>query len=188
MSQDAVAARRAARRTSPPALSRGAAAALCLALGLGACTLHDEPPVALATPGAPVKLARAAPAPDVKTVRPSAESDEADATPTIAALPTPQQIFDFHPAGSRPDAWRQPFIIDPNDGPLAKDVRRSAEELKAFLALPKADPKADARLAARHRCGETDIATAKPGCAGPATAPAPQAATPSAVPSAAAAR
>ena len=179
MIEDAAAARRADRRM-PLARFRGAAAALGVALGLGACTLRDEPPVALATPGEPMKLTRAAPAPDVKTVKRSAASDADDVSPTVAALPTPQQIFDFHPAGSRPDAWRQPFVIDPNDGPLAKDVRRSADELKAFLALPKADPKADPRLAARHRCGETDIAAAKPGCAGPATAAAPPAGTPAA--------
>lgn len=165
MNHDAAPARRA---DGAMPLPMGAAAALCLALALGACTLQDDRPVALATPEPPVQLSRTAAVPAVKTVRRSVAEAEDDAGPTTAATPSPQQIFDFHPAGSSADAWRQPFVIDPNDGPLAGEVRRSAAELKAFLALPKMGSKVDPRQATRHRCGETDIAAAKPGCAGPA--------------------
>ena len=181
MMHNAASARRVGGSTAPSrAASARAFGVVSLALALGACMLHDDRPVALAAPEPPPKSARAAASsPDVKTVRRSeAALAEDDAAPTTAATPSPQQIFDFHPAGSRADAWRQPFIIDPNDGPLAADVRRSAAELKAFLALPKVDPKADLRTTARHRCGETDIATAKPGCAAaatPAAVPAPSA-------------
>jgi hypothetical protein len=173
MMHNAASVRRAGAFLAPSARAAGA---LSLALALGACMLHDDRPVALAAPEPAPKAARAAAAPDVKTVRRSeAALAEDDAAPTASATPAPQQIFDFHPAGSRADAWRQPFIIDPNDGPLAADVRRSAAELKAFLALPKVDPKTDLRTAARHRCGETDIATAKPGCAAtPAETPTPR--------------
>lgn len=55
--------------------------------------------------------------PNVKTVRPRgaplvSASDtslrEPDAAPTVvaSAIPSPREIFDFHPAGSRPDTWR----------------------------------------------------------------------------------
>lgn len=129
--------------------------------------------------------------PDVKTVRPrgaprAPASDmslrEPVAAPAVvvAAVPSPRQIFDFHPAGSHPDSWRQPFVIDTNDGPLAADVRRSAAELRAFMADRKAGDartaKADAAATGttRKTCGEMDIATAKPGCG----VPRPLAATP----------
>ena len=78
----------------------------------------------------------------------------------VAAVPTPRQIFDFHPAGSGPDGWRQPFIIDLNDGPLASDVRRSAAELKAY----NAGVRTFAQEVAHRPCSETDVASAKPGC------------------------
>jgi len=78
----------------------------------------------------------------------------------VAAVPTPRQIFVFHPAGSGPDSWRQPFIIDLNDGPLASDVRRSAAELKAY----NAGVRTFSQEAAHRPCSETDVASAKPGC------------------------
>lgn len=79
----------------------------------------------------------------------------------VAAIPSPRDIFDFHHARARPDDWRQPFLIDPNDGPLAADVRRSAAELRAYRAGMKAGTET-----AKRRCGETEVAAAKPGCAG----------------------
>ncbi|MGI3900121.1 MAG: hypothetical protein ACRYGP_05370 [Janthinobacterium lividum] len=80
----------------------------------------------------------------------------------LAAVPSPRDIFDFHPAGSKPNTLRDAFIIDPNDGPLAADVRKTAAELKAFnerLATGTA-------VATKKRCGEDDFAAAKPGCVG----------------------
>lgn len=95
-----------------------------------------------------------------------AQGDEGDAASApkahLAAVPSPREIFDFHPAGSKPDTFREAFIIDPNDGPLSADVRKTAAELKAFndhLGTGTA-------VAAKKRCGENDIAAAKPGCVG----------------------
>ncbi len=33
-------------------------------------------------------------------------------------LPTPREIFDFHPKGLAADQTRQPFLVNPNEGPL----------------------------------------------------------------------
>ena len=85
-------------------------------------------------------------------------------TPThFAAVPSPREIFDFHPAGAKADTFREAFVIDPNDGPLSADVRRSAAELKAYnehLAI-------GTDVAVKKRCGENDVAAAKPGCVAP---------------------
>ncbi len=112
---------------------------------------------------------------DVKTVRargtaraPASDTSAAEpATLTVvaSAVPTPQQIFDFHPPGSAPGSFRQPFIIDPNDGPLRAEVQHSARELSEYLASIKTGTKS----AAHERCSETDVAIAKPGCATPAS-------------------
>ncbi len=110
---------------------------------------------------------------DVKTVRPSGiprapvvdmSQREPAAPPTVeaSAVPTPQQIFDFHPAGSAPGSFRQPFIIDPDDGPLSADVRKTAAELKEFNATMKSG----SAVASSKRCGEMDVAHYKLGCVG----------------------
>ncbi len=114
---------------------------------------------------------------------------------TASAVPSPRQIFDFHPAGSRPDSWRQPFVIDTNDGPLAADVRRSSAELRSFLADQKAGDgpprrggrrggrrgrRAPTGTARKRRCGEMDVAAGKPGCGVPRPRAATAAATPGA--------
>ena len=78
----------------------------------------------------------------------------------MAAVPSAREIFDFHPNRSRPDDWRQPFIIDPNDGPLAADVRRTAEELKVF----NAGLRSAAKTVVVRSCSETDVAARKRGC------------------------
>lgn len=160
---------------------------------LAGCALQGARPVAVAEPGGPPPLA-ASPA-GVRTVRTAARSREDETGPSVAAVPaaatpSPREIFDFHPAGAPADAWRQPFVIDTNDGPLAADVRRSAAELKTFLATsrsgttggttggatgsstggPTLAGKAVPRPGAARRCGETDVATARPGC--PTAAPA----------------
>lgn len=160
------------------AAARPWAALLPMAAILAGCVLQGERPLALAGPDAPTRPAVAAPA-GVGTAR-SAERSRADDGPDpvagaqVAAIPSPRQIFDFHPAGASADAWREPFVIDPNDGPLAADVRRTAAELKAFMAASKADPQGGLKSAGGRRCGETDVATAKPGCPAPARpAPAP---------------
>ena len=113
---------------------------------------------------------------DVKTVRPrggprapASDVSEAEPAPTpvrvASAIPSPRDIFDFHPAGSASSSFRQPFIIDPNDGPLTADVRRTAVELKAF----NEQMKTGTAVAARKACRETDGAAKKPGCVKPAT-------------------
>ena len=144
-------------------------------LALGGCTLQEQRPLALSQPEARPAMVAASPA-RVKTVRPAAGRDDDDeAVPSVAgvpvaALPTPRQIFDFHPPGAPADTWRQPFVIDVNDGPLAADVRKTAAELKAFLATSRGETKVGLRPVGVRRCGETDVATAKPGCSAPALA------------------
>ncbi len=171
------------------------AVALTAALLAGCADVHRgvEAVGRVGPPAAPVAEAEPPPAvaarPDIRTVRPrgaprapAADTSAAEpVAPVVAesAVPSPRQIFDFHPAGSTPDSWRQPFVIDTNDGPLAADVRRSAAELKAFNADQKAAAaraaKADGiRTAAIHRpCGEMDVAAARPGCPAPPPAAAP---------------
>ncbi len=111
--------------------------------------------------------------PDVKTVRPrgsprapnsdTAAVERAGASTVIAsAVPTPQQIFDFHPAGSAPGSFRQPFIIDLNDGPLTADVQRSAKELRDY----NDGRKTGTAIAGNKRCSEMDVAHDKQGCVG----------------------
>jgi hypothetical protein len=78
----------------------------------------------------------------------------------MAAVPSPREIFDFHPNGSHPDHWRQPFIIDPNDGPLAADVRKTAEELRVF----NAGLRSAGKTVVVQSCSETDVAAQKRGC------------------------
>ena len=149
-------------RTAP---FRAAVTSATLALALSACTLHGNPEVALATPEVTAPATAGSGRPAVKTVRPSAASaaDEVAEAP-LSAVPAPRQIFDFHPTGAKPDDWRQPFIIDPNDGPLAADVRRSSAELRSYRAATDHGQTS----AVARRCGENAVATATPGCAGPA--------------------
>ncbi len=105
--------------------------------------------------------------PDIKTVRPrgtprptARDTDAADAAEPAAAIvaasavPSPQQIFDFHPAGSAPGSFRQPFIIDQDDGPLTADVRRTAAELKAF----NSSLRPGTAIAGNKACGEDGVA------------------------------
>lgn len=166
-------------RASGPSRCTWPAVALAL-VALGGCTLQGEPPLALSQPVArPAAVAASPASAPVRTVRATAPRDDDEAVPSVAgvpvaALPTPRQIFDFHPPGSNADTWRQPFVIDANDGPLAADVRRTAAELKAFLAQSRGEAKPGLRTVAARRCGETDVATAKPGCtaAAPAKPPA----------------
>ncbi len=105
-----------------------------LALIAGGCMLQAERPVALATPEAPKTLVVpppvAPPLAGIKTVKRTALSDAGDAAPSGDGIPRADEIFDFHPAGSKADAWRQPFIIDPNDGPLAAYQRQTAKTLR----------------------------------------------------------
>ena len=147
-----------------------ASAAVCLSLASGGCSLSDRHPVALAASEAPVEAT-----PAVRTVRRTALSAADEDGPglgagPIAGTPSPRQIFDFHPPGSGADTWRQPFVIDPNDGPLAGEVRKSAAELRAYLAAAKSHPEGNPQVASPRRCGETDIAAHRAGCVGPAAA------------------
>lgn len=185
------------RHRPPPTARRALVLALAPALLAGCAEMHHgvEAVGRIGSSPVPAEAADAAPAsrPDIKTVRPrgaprAPASDAAAAEPAEAralvasAVPSPRQIFDFHPAGSRPDSWRQPFVIDTGDGPLAADVRRSAAELKAFMAdHARTDAARLDRTATGTtgtRCGEMDVAAKKPGC----TVPRPAAAAAPAVP------
>ena len=99
--------------------------------------------------------------PDVKTVRPrgsprapnsdTAAVERAGASTVIAsAVPTP------------PGSFRQPFIIDLNDGPLTADVQRSAKELRDY----NDGRKTGTAIAGNKRCSEMDVAHDKQGCVG----------------------
>ena len=175
----------------PPTMLRPALALTLAAALLGGCADVHRGVEAVgrvgAPPAAPVAEAEALPSgrPDIKTVRrpgapraPAADTGAAQpvaAPVSEAAVPSPQQIFDFHPAGARPDSWRQPFVIDTSDGPLAADVRRSTAELKAYRADTGRAAKTDtaAAGAVRKPCSEMDVAAAKPGCPAPRPAEAP---------------
>ncbi len=114
--------------------------------------------------------------PDIKTVRPrgaprtpatDTSLREPETVPTVVAtaVPSPRDIFDFHPPGSAPGSFRQPFIIDSSDGPLRAEVQHSAKELHDYMA----GLKTGTQSSDHKRCSETDVATAKPGCVTPAT-------------------
>lgn len=149
-----------------PALALGLLSALlsgCAEMHQGAETISRVGLPALSvdeTEAVPISV------PGIETVRPQGAPrapEQAGATAVEAlAVPTPREIFDFHPAGSMPGSFRQPFIIDPDEGPLTADVRRTAAELKAFNALMKSG------IAVAHskRCGEMDVAHDKSGCVG----------------------
>lgn len=149
-----------------------ASTALCLARAAGAGSLSDRHPMALAASEAPAEATPAA-MPAVRTVRRTALSAADEDGPglgagPVAGTPSPRRIFDFHPPGSGADTWRQPFVIDPNDGPLAGEVRKSTAELRAYLAAAKRHPEGNPQVASPRRCGETDVAAHRAGCVGPA--------------------
>ena len=79
---------------------------------------------------------------------------------SVAAVPTPREIFDFHPAGTRPGSFREAFIIDPNDGPLTDYVRRTAAELTAFNEQMNG---VSANASAKP-CGHSDVVKGQVGC------------------------
>ncbi len=82
-----------------------------------------------------------------KVVKPSGSRV---ATAADTGLPAPSEIFDFHPRGSKPDTWRQPFVIDPNDGPLAGYGRRVSTDLRQLTSLVSASaPVPDHRIPCR---------------------------------------
>ena len=155
-------------RSGQTTMPRRALAALSLTsmalLLYGCAALHDGFETTAHVVSSPVAVADAKEAKpirlDLKTVRSNGNADAPNAE--AAAVPSPKEIFDFHPAGSRPDQWRQPFDIDANDGPLTADVRKTAAELKAF----NAEVRPGEAVAARKRCGEVDVAQRKPGCGG----------------------
>lgn len=107
-------------------------------LALGGCLSQRGPgDLASSEPVATVKTPKesgaGAKASASRRLRLRSEPGEAVAS-AAPAVPRPDQIFDFHPKGSSPDDWRQPFIVDVNDGPLRSYVRQTAAELKAFKA------------------------------------------------------
>lgn len=46
------------------------------------------------------------------------------------AVPTGAEIFDFHPPGSRPGSWREPFVVSYTEGPLNAYRLRTLAELQ----------------------------------------------------------
>ena len=46
------------------------------------------------------------------------------------AVPTAGEIFDFHPPGSRPGTWREPFVVSYTEGPLNAYRLRTLAELR----------------------------------------------------------
>ena len=122
------------------AVTPGFIVAACAIGGLAACLSGclgaRDRSVALSDPEPAPSIAKA-PRTDVKTVRPSSrlrpdagQSEPGDPARIADAMPSPSQIFDFHPPGSKPDSWRQPFIIDYSDGPLNNYRTVTAAELK----------------------------------------------------------
>ncbi len=50
--------------------------------------------------------------------------------PRSEAVPTVAEIFDFHPPGSRPGSWREPFVVSYSEGPLNGYRLRTLAELQ----------------------------------------------------------
>ncbi len=151
-------------------IRRGLALGLLSALLSGCAEIHQgvETVSRVGSPALSVSETEAVPVsiPGIETVRPQGAPrvlEQAGGTAVEAsAVPTPREIFDFHPAGSTPGSFRQPFIIDPNEGPLTADVRRTAAELKTFNALMRSG----ITVANSKRCSEMDAAHNKSGCVG----------------------
>ena len=119
--------RSASKRVS--AILSLAAAAMLLSGCLG---LRDSP-VALATATthdlpAPTNILKE----PIKTVKPAQGVDAGADDVGVASdsSPTAAQVFDFHPPGSKPGTWREPFIITDNDGPLVAYRNQTAAMLK----------------------------------------------------------
>ncbi len=95
---------------------------------------------------------------------PDAEGEEGGPDPierrTEAAVPAPKDIFDFHPKGAKPDSWRQPFVIDANDGPLTDYLRRTDRSLHALVNVDKGKGLASGEAVVGRPCkvGEGDRA------------------------------
>ena len=105
-------------RVGQPLKLRRALVALSLvgiaSLHSGCAAMHDgfeASAHAVPSPGTVAAVEQAKPVRlDVKTVR---STDSTDAPIVVAAaVPSPKEIFDFHPAGSAPGSFRQPFDID----------------------------------------------------------------------------
>lgn len=139
---------------------RFALAAASLILSLGGTTLDR---VQAAEAGAQPEAAPAHRRPPIRTVK---RRDGADMPTEASGMPSAKEIFDFHPSGSKPDSWRQPFDIDVNDGPLKADLRRSQEALKSYHDDMAKRVKADGA----RRCGEMAGTTGAAGCGGKAGA------------------
>ena len=63
-------------------------------------------------------------------------------------IPTAAEIFDFHPPGSRPGSWREPFRVSYTEGPLNAYRVRTLAELER-LRDHRLDLVAPSSLAAR---------------------------------------
>ena len=119
----------------PRLFSLGRAAALALLTLTSGCVGSSTGPLALASPPAEQPVARAS-VPAQKVRDTPEPAPEGDATPSDR-VPTADEIFQFHPHGA---AWRQPFLIDPKDGPL-KIRTYSAEDLaETGPATPGTEP------------------------------------------------
>ena len=110
-----------------------------LASLLSGCFGSPDSSVALTSPAAaPMHDGPSARATTVKTVKRSQRPQlETDDVATVAdPMPSPAQIFDFHPPGTKPDSWREPFIIDYSDGPLNRYRTETAAMLKDLQDRP----------------------------------------------------
>ena len=99
------------------------------------CLGPSAGPLALSAPsaGRPVTLA-SVPAPKIRDMpEPAPEGDAAQSD----RVPTADEIFQFHPKGA---AWRQPFLIDPKDGPLKIRTYSAAELIETSPGTPGAEP------------------------------------------------
>ena len=93
-----------------------------------------------------------------------------DPAVTSDRLPTAREIFDLHPRGYDPEKMRQPFILDPHEGPLrisrlsqidaatAETIRANQSEAASRLAalrpvLPPALPRNPAAAAVADPIG-----------------------------------
>ncbi len=131
----------------------------------GCASIHDG----FGTRREPVAVSDATSSrPGGRPVRVVAPDEDGGPVGTERAVPSPKEIFDFHPAGSKPDAWRAPFLIDTDDGPLRAEIRHSNEELRRYREDEAKGSKGSVSgKVASKTCGEDDVAHGKPGCPKP---------------------
>ncbi len=102
------------------------------ALFLSGCLAHQEDPIALSS-ATPPSIGDDTNSKTVVSTVKQTEPSAAEAPAPFGRpeqIPTAAQIFDFHPAGSKANQWRQPFVIDDHGGPLEIYRKQTAAMLK----------------------------------------------------------